>query len=250
MKVSVITVSFQSVATIESCIQSVIGQNYPDIEYIIIDGASTDGTLDVIERYRDKIAKVVSEPDEGIYFAMNKGVELASGDLIGMLNSDDLYAGNQVISEVVKAILDSGADSCYGDLVYVDRQRTDKVLRTWKAGEYKKEAFLKGWMPPHPTFFLRRECYNTFGQFNTALRTSADYELMLRMLYKHGRGAVYLNKTLVLMRAGGQSNVSLKNRLKANREDRLAWQLNDLKPGLFTTLRKPLSKIGQFLKRS
>lgn len=250
MKVSIITVSYQSAATIESCIQSVIGQDYPDIEYIVIDGASTDGTLEVISGYRDKIAVVVSEPDEGIYFAMNKGLELATGDVIGMLNSDDLYASNHVISDVVKAMKDSGADSCYGNLVYVDRLQTDKVLRTWKAGDYKKEAFLKGWMPPHPTFFLRRDCYSQFGKFNTVLRTSADYELMLRMLYKHGREAVYLDETLVLMRAGGQSNVSFKNRLKANREDRLAWRLNDLKPGLFTTLRKPLSKIGQFLKRS
>lgn len=249
MKVSLITVAYNSAETIEDCIRSVLSQDYPDIEYIIVDGASKDRTVEVIEKYRDRIAQFVSEPDNGIYHAMNKGIDLCTGEIVGMINSDDLYADEKVISDVVKTIRQSGADSCYGDLVYIDRFETDRVVRRWNSGEFHKEKFLKGWMPPHPTFFLRRRCYKDFGKFNLSFKTSADYELMLRMLYKEGVSTAYLNRVIVHMRTGGQSNLSVTNRIKANREDRMAWKVNDLKPGFFTTTRKPLSKLLQFLKR-
>lgn len=249
MKVSIITVAYNSAETINDCILSVLRQNYPHVEYIIVDGNSTDNTLAIIADHQEGIHKVISEPDDGIYHAMNKGIAACSGDVVGILNSDDVYADESVIADVVKLLTTSGAAACYGDLVYVNRNNLDKVQRTWISGAYQRENFLKGWMPPHPTFYLRREYYHQFGDFNLEFRTSADYELMLRMLFKNKLPVAYLNRTLVRMRAGGQSNLSLKNRLRANREDRRAWAVNGIKPPFWTTLRKPLSKISQFFKK-
>jgi glycosyltransferase involved in cell wall biosynthesis len=155
MKVSIITITFNSAQTLEDTIQSVISQDYPDIEYIIVDGASKDGTLDIIERYRNSISTFISERDKGIYDAMNKGVALATGDVIGILNSDDFYADATVVSDIVRTMRQAGSDSCYADLVYVDRHDTNRVIRSWKSGDYQQGHFLRGWMPPHPTVFLR-----------------------------------------------------------------------------------------------
>lgn len=249
MKISIITVSYNSAETIRDCIQSVLNQSHSNIEYIVVDGGSTDDTLNIVAEYRAEIKTVISEPDDGIYHAMNKGIAASSGDAVGILNSDDVYADNEVIADVVKKLSDSGTAACYGDLVYVNRTNLSKVQRTWISGAYSRNNFLKGWMPPHPTFYLKRKYYTQFGDFNLEFRTSADYELMLRMLFVHQLPVAYLNRTLVRMRAGGQSNLSLKNRLRANREDRKAWAVNGIKPPFWTTLRKPLSKIGQFLKK-
>lgn len=246
MKISIITIAFNSEETIEDTIKSVIAQDYKDVEYIIIDGGSTDDTLQIVEKYKDKIAKVVSEPDKGIYDAMNKGVRASTGELVGILNSDDFYASETVLSEIVQAIGDK--DSIYADLVYVDRENIEKVVRYWKAGEYKEDCFFKGWMPPHPTFFLRKRLYDKYGDYNLKLKSAADYELMLRMLHKHKISVAYLPKVITKMRVGGQSNVTLKNRLKANKEDRMAWELNGLEPKFYSLYLKPVRKITQFLK--
>jgi len=250
MKVSIVTVSYNSVQTIADCIDSVLSQSHTDIEYIVIDGASSDGTAEMVNRYGERISKFVSEPDQGIYDAMNKGLAMCTGDVIGILNSDDFYADKKVISDVVELLQKTNADSCYSDLVYVDREQTDKVVRTWISGDYNPNRFLKGWMPPHPTFFLRRKYYAQHGLFDLSFSTSADYELMLRMLFRHGLSSAYLNRVTIRMRAGGQSNISLRNRLKANREDRRAWKVNGLKAPVYTLMLKPLSKLGQFLKKS
>ncbi len=249
MKVSIVTVAYNAEETIGDTLRSVAEQDYPDIEHILIDGASSDGTLGIIRKYEAGIARLVSEPDNGIYDAMNKGLALCTGELIGILNSDDTYADGSVISDVVRTLSESSADACYADLDYVNRKNPDKVVRRWTSGPYKRSAFRAGWMPPHPTFFLKRTAYEAHGNFNTDLRTSADYELMLRMLYKHRLEAVYLNRVIVKMKTGGQSNVSLKNRLKSNREDRAAWQINGLKPPPGTFIMKPLRKLGQFFRR-
>lgn len=245
MKVSIITIAYNSAETIEDTIQSVVNQDYDNIEYILVDGGSDDGTLDIVRKYRHKISKIVSEPDQGIYDAMNKGVKMATGDLVGILNSDDLYAYSQVISDIVSTI--GNHDSIYADLVYVDRDNIEKTTRKWISGKYKEGLFLKGWMPPHPTFFLRKVIYDKFGLYRLELKSAADYELMLRMIHKHKISITYLNKIITKMRVGGQSNVTITNRIKANREDRRAWEMNGLKPGVFTLIRKPLSKISQFL---
>lgn len=247
MKVSIITVSYNSAETIEETIQSVISQDYPSIEYIIIDGKSTDQTLDIVRKYEDKIATLVSEKDKGIYDALNKGISMATGDIVGLLHADDLYSNYQVISDIVAQFKQSHADAVYADLNYVDRIDTNRIIRKWKSGEYKEGMFKKGWMPPHPTFFVKRECYTKYGIFNLKLRSSADYELMLRLIHVNKIRLSYLPKMIVNMRAGGQSNVSLMNRLKGNKEDRMAWELNNIKPGLFTLIRKPLSKLLQYL---
>jgi glycosyltransferase involved in cell wall biosynthesis len=246
MKVSIITVTYNSAETVEDTIKSVVNQDYKDIEYIIIDGLSKDKTLEIVYQYKERIAKVISEKDLGIYDAIGKGIKNATGDIIVALNSDDMYASNDAISKVVELFKSSHADAVYGDLNYVDRFDTSKVIRKWKSGAYKKGYFLKGWMPPHPTFFVRNYCYQKYGSFNLSLKSAADYELMLRFIHKHEIKVAYLPKLIVNMRAGGQSNVSFKNRFKANREDRKAWEMNGLKPGLFTLIRKPLSKIKQY----
>ncbi len=246
MKVSIITICYNSQETLEDTIKSVLAQNYNDIEYIIIDGASKDNTPKIIEKYKSSISHVTSEQDKGIYDAMNKGVEKATGDLVGILNSDDFYANNSVISNIVVAINKNNSDSIYANLVYVDRLNPEKTIRTWRSGEYKHNLFLKGWMPPHPTFFVKKWVYEKYGKYNTSLKSAADYEFMLRVLHKQGISTSYFSETITKMRTGGESNISLKNRLRANREDRKAWKLNGLKPNLFTLIRKPLSKMKQF----
>lgn len=249
MKISIITISYNSAQTIEDTIQSVLSQDYPDIEYIIIDGKSTDSTIDIIEKYKTRISKFISEKDSGIYNAMNKGIKMATGDVIGIINSDDIYANPNVISHVIKKFTKTDAEGVYGDLVYVSRTNTQKISRIWQAGEYKEGMFLKGWMPPHPSFYVKRSVYERYGLFNTQLKSAADYELMLRFIHKEKIKVSYLPEVMVKMRTGGQSNLSFANRIKANKEDRLAWKLNGLKPGTFTMLLKPISKIGQFLKK-
>ena len=247
MKVSIITITYNSAETIEDTIQSVLSQDYKEIEYIIVDGASKDSTLQIIDRYKSSVSKFVSERDKGIYDAMNKGVAMATGDIIGILNSDDFYADAHVISDIVKTIQQSNSDACYADLVYVDRIATNKVIRSWKSGEYRHGDFLRGWMPPHPTFFVKRSVYEVHGNYSLQLRSAADYELMLRFIHKHGIRLSYLPRVITKMRAGGQSNVTLKNRWRANKEDRLAWKMNGLQPGFLTLVRKPLSKLLQYL---
>jgi len=249
MKVSIITITYNSAETVEDTIQSVLSQSYPNIEYIIVDGASKDDTLSIVNRYSDKIATIISEPDKGIYDAMNKGVRAATGDIVGILNSDDFYADNEVISNIVETIQRTHSDACYADLVYVDRVETDRVIRSWKSGTYRHGDFLRGWMPPHPTFFVKRSIYEKYGLYSLQLRSAADYELMLRLIHKHGISLSYLPRVITKMRAGGHSNVTLKNRWRANKEDRLAWKMNGLQPGFLTLIRKPLSKLLQYRAR-
>lgn len=248
MKVSVITVCFNSASTIEDTIRSVIRQDHLDVEYILVDGGSADATMEIIDRYRDRIATVISERDRGIYDAMNKGVKAATGEVIGILNSDDYYSDEHVLSDIVRLFKETHCDGAYADLVYVDRKNEHRVVRRWIAGDYKPGKFLQGWMPPHPTFFVRSRFYAEFGAYNLSLRSAADYELMLRFIHRHHIRLAYLPRVITHMRTGGQSNVSLRNRIRANREDRAAWQLNDLKPAWYTLTLKPVSKIIQFLR--
>ena len=248
MKVSIITVSYNAEGTIADTVNSVLAQDYDNIEYIIIDGASTDKTLDILERFNQEKFILVSESDKGLYDAMNKGIQNATGDLIGILNADDIYANNSVISKVVSKVKETNVDCLYSDLKYV-KEDLKTTVRNWVSGDYVSGAFKKGWMPPHPTFFVKRKCYEKFGVFDLQFRTSADYELMLRFIHKEGLSVAYLPETTILMRVGGQSNASIQNRIKANKEDRLAWKVNGLKPGSLTFIRKPLSKLKQFVKK-
>lgn len=242
--ISIITATFNSASTLRDCLNSVDSQPVT-MEHLIIDGGSTDDTLEIAKSF-PHVSRIVSEPDSGIYDAMNKGIALATGDVIGILNSDDFYADQDVLTKVADIFSDETIDACYGDLMYVDATDTSKITRNWKSGTFSQRSFYWGWMPPHPTFFVRRSVYEKYGMFNLNLGSAADYELMLRFLVKHGINTAYIPEVLVKMRAGGVSNVSLKNRLKANRMDRYAWTVNGLKPYPWTTYLKPLSKIRQF----
>ncbi|MEO9533045.1 MAG: glycosyltransferase family 2 protein [Crocinitomicaceae bacterium] len=248
MKISIITVAYNAASTIKDTIDSVLSQEGIDLEYVIIDGGSKDETVQIVESYGDQIHTFISEPDKGIYDGMNKGVALATGDIVGILNADDFYSNENVLSKVVETFVE-GVEASYADLVYVDQEDTDRITRTWKSGKYESGAFKKGWMPPHPTFFVRKEIYEKFGAYSLELKSAADYEFMLRVIHKHQIKVVYLPEIIVRMRQGGASNSSLKNRINANKEDRKAWEMNGLKPGTFTLIRKPLSKISQFFKR-
>jgi glycosyltransferase involved in cell wall biosynthesis len=247
LKISIITVTFNSAETIEKTIQSVISQSYKNLEYIIVDGKSTDETLAIIETYKSHITKIVSEKDNGLYDALNKGIALATGDIIGILHSDDFYTDTNVLQLYADTFSKNKLDAVYSDLYYVDRINTAKIIRKWKSGSYKANSFLYGWMPPHPTFFVKSDCYKKFGNFNLQFKSAADYELMLRFIHKNKINITYLQYFTVKMRVGGKSNASVTNRVNANIEDRKAWEINNLKPYFFTLYFKPLRKIIQFL---
>ncbi|MEI6480335.1 MAG: glycosyltransferase family 2 protein [bacterium] len=249
MKISIITPSYNSSKTISDTIESVISQNYSDLEYIIVDGASTDNTKDIVSKYQGKInIKFVSEPDKGIYDAMNKGIGLATGEVIGIINSDDFYINNDVLGKVSDVFKDSNTDACYGDLVYIKDDIKNKIIRYWKAGEYKEWKLNYGWIPPHPTLFVRKSVYEKFGLFRLDLKIAADYELMLRLLKKEKIKISYIPHTLVTMRLGGSSSKNIKNRMSGIKELHKSWELNGMKvPTLF--IFRQLLKIPQYLRR-
>lgn len=243
---SIITVVRDARRTVLHCLDSIAHQQM-DLEHIVVDGASTDGTLDALrEREASGFIRLISEPDKGIYDAMNKGLKAARGHLIGFLNADDVYAHPEVLKRVAHEFENERVMACHGDLVYVDQHNPARVTRYWRAGTLSRAAFYRGWMPPHPTFFARRQVYQLHGGFNLALGSAADYELMLRLLLKHELPTQYIPEILVKMRSGGVSNASLKSRLAANRMDRLAWQVNGLQPYPWTLALKPLLKLPQF----
>jgi len=249
MKISLITTTFNSAETLRDTLESVRRQDHADLEYIIVDGGSTDGTMDLIAEFDDIVAMSVSEKDDGIYDALNKGIGLATGEVVGFLHSDDMFSDEKVLSRIAEAFSHPDVDATYGDLDYVLRDDPSKIHRQWRSQEFDPESFYRGWMPAHPTFYLKKEHYIKFGGYDTTIRQSADYELMLRMLLKHGLKAKYIPEVLVKMRVGGVSNVSLQNRWQANQEDARAWKKNRLKAGKLTRVMKPLSKLGQFLGR-
>jgi glycosyltransferase len=245
LKFSIITATYNSAATLRDTLTCIRQQDHPDIEHILIDGGSTDDTLKIAAEF-PHLASVVSGKDKGIYDAMNKGLQAATGDVIGILNSDDIYTGPDVLSLVARAFADPAVKTTYADLQYVHPEDLNKIIRTWKTGPYRRRSFYYGWMPPHPTFFVRREVYDQVGHFDISLRSAADYEMMLRILLRYGMSARYIPRVIVKMRAGGMSNASFRNRVRANKEDRMAWKLNGLNPYFFTLLVKPLRKLPQY----
>jgi len=245
-KLSLITVTFNASQTIHACLDCVKEQSV-QVEHILVDGKSEDSTLEIVKKYGSHLAKIISEPDKGIYDAMNKGLKLAGGEIVGILNADDFYPDGDTLAKVIKAFDDPLIDACYGDLLYVDAGDTDKIVRNWRSGSFGHKKFYWGWMPPHPTFFVRHNVYEEYGLFNLELGSAADYEIMLRFSVKHRVKAAYIPEVLVKMRSGGVRNASLGNRLAANRMDRKAWEVNGLKPYPWTVWLKPLRKVGQWV---
>ncbi len=249
MKVSIITVTLNSERHLADCISSVARQNYRDIEHIIIDGKSTDGTLRIIRHNSKHISYWISETDRGMYDAINKGLKVATGDIVGILNSDDMFASADSVRSIVDCFLTTHTDAVYGDLVYVDGADTKKVIRYWKGNSYKRSRFRYGWMPAHPTFYMRRSLLEQYGLYENHYFTAADYEFMARYLFVHKVSAQYIDAMLVKMRSGGISNITLKSRFRANRRDFLAMKKNKIPFSFLVSILKPLIKIPQFNSR-
>ena len=248
MKVSIITACYNSSGTIEDTINSVLCQDYYDIEYIVVDGGSQDDTHKILAKYQDNISQSISEPDNGVYDAMNKGIKLTTGQIVGFLNSDDLYASKTIISKVVMFMQQNDYEAVYGDLLYVDQLDTNKVVRYWQAGKYTKGAFRSGWVIPHPTFFCRRELFEKFGYFNDKFQIAADFELMLRFIEKHQIKIGYMPQVLVKMRRGGKAYI-LRGIIRGNMEIIRSFRLNNLNISPFFFIHKPIIKICQLFNR-
>lgn len=245
MKVSLITVTYNASAYLRDCIDSVVGQSYPNIEHIIVDGGSTDGTLEIIQHY-GHVSQWISGPDKGMYDAINKGICLATGDIIGILNADDMFASTDVVEAIVDCFNTYQLDAVYGDLVYVHKTNTSKVIRRWKGLSYKRFRFTYGWMPAHPTFYIKRELLGKFGGYESHYFTASDYEFMARYLYRHRISARYLPKLFVKMRVGGQSNITMQSRFRANRRDYLAMKKNRIPFPFLVSVLKPVIKLHQY----
>ena len=249
MKVTIITATYNSEKYLEECLSSVVSQDYPDIEHIVVDGKSTDGTIGIIKKFEPHLTHWISETDRGMYDAINKGMAISTGDIIGILNSDDVLASNDVISAIVKAFKKGNTDTLYGDLEYVDPGNLEKIYRVWKGKPYRRKLFRYGWMPAHPTFYIKRSLVEKFGGYENHYYSAADYEFMARYLYHYKVSAYYLPKLLVKMRRGGQSNNSFLKRLRANRRDYLAMKKNHIPFPFLVSILKPLSKLHQYGKR-
>jgi glycosyltransferase len=247
MKISVITAVFNKRDTIAEALDSVLAQSHPDVELVVIDGGSTDGTLEVLQSYGGRIAVLVSEPDHGIYDALNKGLGLATGEVVGFLHSDDVFVDADSLARIASGFYGPEIDAVYGDLVYVRRDNPQQVVRYWKAGMFTLSRLRQGWMPPHPAFYVRRSVYERLGGFDTSYRIAADYDCMLRFLSR-GIKVVYVPQVLVKMRLGGASNRSFKNILRKSREDYRALKANRV-GGLPALVWKNFSKLPQFLRR-
>ncbi len=246
MQLSLITVAFNACASLEETILSVQQQYYKNIEYLIVDGGSTDETLEMVKKYPETVTSFVSEPDNGIYDAMNKGLKRATGDVVGFLHADDRFAHSQVLIDIMNVFDNKEVDVLYGDLQYVTSFDPLKVLRHWESGVFSRQLIKKGWMPPHPTVYFKRSLVQQIGFFDTSFKISADYDWLLRLLLSDGVSISYLPKVLVYMATGGASNKSIRNIIQKSKEDYRAIRQN--KAGsLLTLANKNLSKVGQFL---
>ncbi len=248
MQISIITVTFNSEKTISDCITSVNNQRYLDIEHIIIDGASNDNTIEIIKSTSARNPKIISEPDKGIYDAMNKGLKEASGDIVGLLNSDDFYSNTNSLSDVMEIFAHYNIDCVFGNINYVSQKAPDKIIRRWESGTFKSGSFKKGWHPAHPSFFVKREVYEKLGYFNLDFKLAADFELMLRFLEKEKISNYYINKALINMRMGGATSGSFINILKQNVECYKAFKRNKIKVSFFYPFFRIVPKLKQYFR--
>ncbi len=248
MKITLITVVYNNAYGLRSSLESSLSQTHHEVERIVIDGCSTDDTLQVLQDYTLKIDQIVSEPDNGIYDALNKGIQLASGDIIGILHSDDLFAGRNILRKIARKFESSSTDLLYGDLCYVRNEAPEHIVRYWMSGAFSQSRLSNGWMPPHPTVYVRRELFDRYGLYDTHYRIAADYDWMLRLLTKQTLVVAYLPEVLVHMRTGGVSNRSLKNLWQKSREDILILRNHQI-GGVMTLVKKNIRKVSQFWRR-
>ena len=248
MRISIVTAAYNSGGTIAETVKSLLAQTHKSVEHIIIDGGSTDGTKTIVASFGDKVTHFISEPDGGIYDAMNKGIRMATGDIVGTLNSDDMYADNSVLSQVVAVFEDPSVHVCYGDLIYVAAGDVNKVVRVWESAPYSQGMFLKGWVPPHPTFFARRQVYEKYGGFDLAFPLAADFELMLRFLHCYKLKSVYIPATIMRMRLGGATNKNAGNIIRQNIEIFRAGRKNGVSLGARWFLGKSYDRFKQYVK--
>lgn len=247
MKITIVTVCYNAANTIAGTLESVATQSHDDVESIVVDGASTDNTLEIVKRYAATLAHVFSEPDHGVYDAMNKGLALASGEVVGFLNADDVYMHQDVLTKVAMTMADPAIDACYADLIYVGREQTSRVVRRWISREYEPGLFEKGWMPAHPTFFVRKSVYGKLGGFDLRYRLQADFDLALRFMEIHRIQTRYVPEIWVRMRVGGMSNNSIWNVVRGNIEAYSACRTNGLNVLPWFIITKMLSRIPQFI---
>ena len=245
MKISVVTAVYNRATTVEQALASVRSQSYQNIEHVIQDGGSTDGTLDILERHDDPRMSLLSEQDKGIYDAINRGKARASGDVVGLMHSDDLFAHDRVLESVAEAFDDPQVDCVYGDLQYVAANDITRVIRHWTSGAYSRALLARGWMPPHPTFYIRRSLLEQHGTYDTSFQIAADYDAMLRWLWTHNLQPAYIPEVMVKMRVGGESNRSLGRIVQKSREDYRALRRNNV-GGIGALAQKNFSKIKQF----
>lgn len=248
MKISIVTVCYNAAKTLSDTIQSVASQDHPEIEHIIVDGGSTDGSLEIISAAKS-VTQYISEPDKGIYDAMNKGISMATGEVVGMLNADDFYARTDAISLIASAFLDEKTDICYADLVYVGKDDLSRIVRYWKSKPFVPGLFKQGWMPAHPTFFIRRHYFSELGMYDLNFKLQSDFELTMRYLEVFRLYAVYLPVILIKMRVGGASNQSIQNVIKGNFEAYKSCKKNNLKISIFFNVIKVMSRLPQFWRR-
>ena len=251
MKITIITATYNSADTLRDTFNSILGQTYQDFESVIVDGASKDSTMDIVHEYEPRFQgriRWISEPDKGIYDAMNKGLRMATGDIIGVLNSDDFYYDDRVLEDIVNAFMQTDTDCVYGNLVYVNRKDKKTIQRTWDGRQHECGAFLKGWHPAHPTFYVKRDCFEKFGDFNLRYAISADFELMLRFIEKEKIRNTYLDRYLVKMRTGGESTNSVRNIITGNKNVLRAIRDNGFKPSRFYLTRRLIPKLWNMFK--
>lgn len=248
MKISVVTVTYNCADTVATTFESFVGQRYSDKEHVVIDGASKDGTLEVLQAHRLQLSVLVREPDQGVYDALNKGIARCTGDVIGFLHGDDLYADNRVLSRIAEVFSDGSVDAVYGDLDYVRREDASRIVRHWKSGPFSRDKLSWGWMPPHPTLFVRRKIYEQLGGFDLQFKIAADYDWMLRLLSQPDVRVVYIPEVLVKMRVGGMSNRSLNALIRKSSEDYRIMRKNGV-GGVHALVWKNFSKLPQFFAK-
>ena len=250
MKISIVTATWNSAATVADTLASINAQTHPDIEHIVVDGASTDATLKIVADQGERVSRVVSEPDAGLYDAMNKGLKLATGDIVGLLNSDDFLASEDVLAQIASAFEDLRIDAVYGDLCYVRQHEPTRIVRYWRSGPFHPGAFARAWSPPHPTLYVRRSFYEAHGTFDTSYALAADIDLMMRFFEIAEMRSIHIPRVFVMMRLGGATNKSISNIIKQNREIWRSMRSNGLRGSLVRfVLSKAASRARQFITR-